>query len=36
MSADPAILPPPVRRPRARPAAVAARAVAYVGVAFAL
>ena len=36
MSAEPATLPSPVRRPRARPAAVAARAIAYVCVAFAL
>lgn len=36
MSADPAALSPPVRRPRAKPAAVATRAVAYVCVAFAL
>ena len=36
MSADPATLLSPVRRPRAKPAAVAARAVAHVCVAFAL
>ena len=36
MSADPATLPSPVRRPRAKPAALATRAVAYVCVAFAL
>ena len=36
MSADPATLASPVRRPRAKPAVVAARAVAHVCVAFAL
>lgn len=36
MSADPAVLPSPVRRPRARPGPVASRAAAYVCVAFAL
>lgn len=36
MSADPVTLPPPVRRPLAKPAGVAARALAYGCVAFAL